>query len=301
MNQHLQGDKRMEQFVPPEGVPINFAIASLGTRLGAQCLDFIFTFLLVLVCAIAIILGGSLSPEAAETLIILLAFLTRTPYYILSELIWNGRTLGKKITGIRVVNVNGRRLTPHQVTARNLMKEVEIFTPLTLVLAASSLSAVEIGLTIAWVLVIVIVPLANRRRQRLGDIMAGTLVVDNPRSVLLSDLAIAAPATLLSQAEFDFLPEHLDVYGKYELQTLEDVLRDPTKNSNNEEVIQIVRTIVRKIGYRDPVKPGQQLLFLTAFYRAQREHLETLRLFGTRRENKFHQAEKEAGKAGIET
>jgi hypothetical protein len=104
-----------------------------------------------------------------------------------------------------------------------------------------------------------------------------------------------------SQAEFDFLPEHLDVYGKYELQTLEDVLRDPTKSSNNAEIVQIVRTIVRKIGYRDPVKPGQQLLFLTAFYRAQREHLETLRLFGTRRENKFYQAEKEVGRAGRET
>lgn len=293
MNQHVQGDKRMEQFIPPEGVPINFAIASLGTRFGAQFLDLIFTFLLVLVCVIAIVLGGSLSPEAAVTLIILLAFLTRTPYYILSELIWNGRTLGKKITGIRVVNVNGRRLTPHQVTARNLMKEVEIFTPLTLVFAVSSMSAWEIGLVIAWILVVIIVPLANRRRQRLGDIVAGTLVVDNPRSTLLSDLAMSTPlAPSSSRAVFDFLPEHLDVYGKYELQTLEDVLRDPTKSSKSEEIEQIVRTIVRKISYPDPVKPGQELHFLTAFYRAQRQHLETLSLFGTRREDKFHHAEK---------
>jgi uncharacterized RDD family membrane protein YckC len=301
MSQRVQGDKRLEQFIPPEGVPINFAVASLGTRFGAQCLDLIFTFLLVFVCAIAIVSGGFLPPEAEMTLMILLAFLIRTPYYVLSELIWNGRTLGKKITGIRVINVDGRRLTPHQVTARNLMKEVEIFTPLSLVFAAGSMPAWEIGLTIALVLVILTVPLANRRRQRLGDIIAGTLVVDNPRSVLLSDLAILAPTTVSSQTEFDFLPEHLDVYGKYELQTLEDVLRDPTKSSNNAEIVQIVRTIVRKIGYRDPVKPGQQLLFLTAFYRAQREHLETLRLFGTRRENKFYQAEKEVGRAGRET
>lgn len=287
MSQRFQGNRRVEQFIPPEGVPINFAVASLGTRLGAQCLDLIFTFLLVFICAAALIYGGVLPIEAATTLFILTAFLIRTPYYILSELVWNGRTLGKRITGIRVVNINGRRLSPHQVTARNLLKEVEIFTPISLLFAAIAMSAWEIGLAIAWVLVILIIPLANRRRQRLGDMIAGTLVVDAPRSVLLSDLAISAPT--IQSSEFDFLPEHLDVYGKYELQTLEDILRDPTKSSKDQEIVKIARTIVRKIGYMEPVKSGRELAFLTTFYRAQREHLETLRLFGTRRENKFHQ------------
>lgn len=298
MSQELQGDKRVEQFIPPEGVPIHLAISSLGARLGAQCLDLLFTFIVVFVCAVAIIFSGFLPSEAEIMLVILVAFLFRTPYYILSELIWNGRTLGKRITGIRVVNIHGRRLTPHQVTARNLMKEVEIFTPLTLIFSIGSMHVLESGFTILWLVVIIIVPLANRRRQRLGDIIAGTLVVDNPRSVLLADLAVSSPSALSSQEGFEFLPEHLEVYGKYELQTLEDVLRDPTKGPSNEETIQIVRTIVGKIRYPDPVKPGQELLFLSAFYRAQREHLETLRLFGTRRENKFHGDSKDPGSIG---
>jgi hypothetical protein len=70
-------------------------------------------------------------------------------------------------------------------------------------------------------------------------------VVDNPRSVLLSDLALSAPSAASSEAAFDFQPEHLDVYGKYELQTLEDVLPDATKTSNHKEIVQIVRTITR--------------------------------------------------------
>lgn len=289
MNQPVTDGKRVEQFIPPEGVPISFAIGALGTRFGAQFLDILFTTLLIFVCAFVIGFTGFL-PRSAETmLIILLGFLVRTPYYILSELIWNGRTLGKKITGIRVINVNGRRLTPHQVTARNLMKEVEIFAPMILLASIESQSAWENGLTCAWLLVVVIVPLANRRRQRLGDIIAGTLVVDNPRSVLLSDLALPAFATASSQAEFEFLPEHLDVYGKYELQTLEDVLRDSTKTSNHKEIEQIVRTITRRIRYSDAVKPSQELVFLNEFYRAQREHLESLKLFGTLRENKYHE------------
>lgn len=296
--QPTRNDRRIEQFVPPEGVPVNFAIATLGTRLGAQCLDLILTYLLVFICAAALIYSGFLPVEAETTLIVLLAFLFRVPYYILSELIWNGRTPGKRIAGIRVIDVNGRRLTPHQVTARNLMKEVEFFSPLTMIFAAAGMSPWGIGLTLAWVLAITIVPLANRRRQRLGDMVAGTLVVDNPRSVLLPDLAISSPAAASVTEAFDFLPGHLDVYGAYELQTLEDVLRNPARSADTKEIERIARTIVRKIGYTDPVGPGQEPAFLTAFYKAQREHLETLRLFGTRREDKFHQAGKADNAAG---
>jgi len=288
MNQAVQHGKRVEQFIPPEGVPIAFAIGSIGSRLGAQILDIIFTGILIFICAFVIGFTGILPSNVEAMLIVLLGFLVRTPYYILSELIWNGRTLGKKITGIRVINASGRRLTPHQVTARNLMKEVEIFGPMSLLASIEYQSAWENGLTSIWLLVVVIVPLANRRRQRLGDIIAGTLVIDNPRSVLLSDLALSAPAAA-AQPEFEFLPEHLDVYGKYELQTLEDVLRDTTKNAQSEEIVQILRTIIRRIRYPDTVKPGQELLFLNEFYRAQREHLESLKLFGTLRENKYHE------------
>ena len=288
MNQAVQHGKRVEQFIPPEGVPITFAIGSIGSRLGAQILDIIFTGILIFICAFVIGFTGILPSNVEAMLIVLLGFLVRTPYYILSELIWNGRTLGKKITGIRVINASGRRLTPHQVTARNLMKEVEIFGPMSLLASIEYQSAWENGLTSIWLLVVVIVPLANRRRQRLGDIIAGTLVIDNPRSVLLSDLALSAPAAA-AQPEFEFLPEHLDVYGKYELQTLEDVLRDTTKNAQSEEIVQILRTIIRRIRYPDTVKPGQELLFLNEFYRAQREHLESLKLFGTLRENKYYE------------
>lgn len=288
-DQTMTDGKRVMQFIPPEGVPISFAIASIGARLGAQILDIIFTTLLFIIIALAVIFTGVLPLSAMTVLITLMGFLLRTPYYVLSELIWNGRTLGKRITGIRVINVDGRRLTPHQVTARNLMKEVEIFAPMGLLGTIGEQSGLEGGLTAAWLLVVVIVPLANRRRQRIGDMIAGTLVVDNPRSVLLSDLALSSPAKASSQPAFEFLPEHLDIYGKYELQTLEDVLRDTTKKPNTEEIVKIVRTITRRIRYEDPVKPGQEMLFLNDFYRAQREHLESLKLFGKARENKYHE------------
>ncbi|MGV2981211.1 RDD family protein [Camelimonas sp. ID_303_24] len=281
--------ERIEQFTPPEGVPVNFVITSPGARLGAQCLDLLLTGLAVTIFAALLAWSNVLPSGSGKMVIVLLAFLLRVPYYVLSELVWNGRTPGKRIVGVRVINMNGRRLTPHQVTARNLMKEVEFFTPLTMVVAAPFMSGWGIGLTLVWVLTIMIIPFANQRRQRLGDMIAGTLVVDNPRTTLLPDLAASLPrAEAATVARFDFHPDHLNVYGRYELQTLEDVLRNLAGGANAAETARIARTIIRKTGYNGPAPAGQERAFLIAFYRAQREHLETLRLFGTSREDKHH-------------
>ncbi|MDR6100118.1 putative RDD family membrane protein YckC [Agrobacterium larrymoorei] len=249
------------------------------------------TFIIALLCIIVLSLSGVLEESARATAITLLGFLLRTPYYMLSELIWNGRTLGKRIAGIRVVNVEGRRLTPHQIATRNLMKEVEIFTPVGLIFSEPPVWLTWI--TLFWLVTVVAVILSSNRRQRLGDLMAGTLVIENPRSVLLPDLAAAPSAIKASQAGFEFRPEHLDVYGSYELQTLEDLLRDPTTRLRDKQILEITQAIIKKIGYREGVTRGKELEFLNAFYIAQREHLETLRLFGKRRENKFHNVGKD--------
>ncbi|MGO6906247.1 hypothetical protein ACCS96_39710, partial [Rhizobium ruizarguesonis] len=53
MSQAVTDGNRIEQFIPPEGVPITFAIASIGTRFGAQFLDIVFTSIIMFVCAVA--------------------------------------------------------------------------------------------------------------------------------------------------------------------------------------------------------------------------------------------------------
>jgi uncharacterized RDD family membrane protein YckC len=278
--------RRVESLLPPEGVPIAFAIASVGARLGAQIMDVLITYLSVLAVAFGLFWLDVLPLTATFSLIIILFFLVRIPYYILAELVWNGRSLGKRIARIRVISADGRRLTPHQITARNLMKEVEFFTPVSLLFVVDDLG-LGLGLiTTVWVLGVLIVPFANRRRQRLGDLVADTLVVENPKTVLLGDLVAKAPAR---DARFEFLPVHLDVYGRYELQTLEAILRDPVKGPAGQvELARVTDAIIRKISYVPKVAPNDRMDFLMAFYRAQREHLENRRLFGDRREDKFH-------------
>ncbi len=280
----------LADYLPPEGVPISFQIASMGARFGAQFLDLLITYGGLLALLLFLLWIDILPGTAFITLFVLLIFLIRVPYYILSELVWNGRTLGKRIVKIRVIAANGRRLTPHQVTARNLMKEAEVFTPISLLMSGSTGDWVMTLITLVWVLGVIALPFFNRKRQRLGDMIAGTIVVEQPKSVLLPDLATARGTT---EQRFAFLPMHLDFYGRYELQMLESILRDPGKSPTYQtELAKVTEAIIRKIDYVDPVLPSERGEFLMSFYRAQREHLESRRLFGDRREDKNHRAKR---------
>jgi len=261
----------------------------MGARFGAQFLDFLITYGGLLALLLFMLWINVLPETAFITLFTLLIFMIRVPYYILSELVWNGRTLGKRIVKIRVISANGRRLTPHQVTARNLMKEVEVFTPATLILGGNSGNWVLTLITITWVLGVIALPFFNRKRQRLGDMIAGTIVVEQPKSVLLPDLATARGVKV---QQFTFLPMHLDFYGRFELHTLESILRDPgTSPTYQIELAKVTEAIIRKIDYVDRVLPAERVEFLMCFYRAQREHLESRRLFGDLREDKNHKAD----------
>jgi len=277
---------RAENILPPEGVPISFEIASGGSRFGAQFLDILITFGGLLLLFLGLIWAGLIAPSMLATLFLLLIFFIRVPYYIFSELVWNGRTLGKRIVKIRVISADGGRLTPHQIVARNLMKEVEVFMPAT-TLMSGTLESGWVGLALGgWMVAVLLVPILNKKRLRLGDMIAGTLVVDNPKAILLPDLAVRKPK---QETTFVFDATHLDIYGRYELQTLEEILRAPPKSPQAvARVSKVARTIQNKINYVEQVLPTDYWDFLSEFYRQQREYLESRQLFGDARESKFH-------------
>ena len=172
------------------------------------------------------------------------------------------------------------------------MKEVELFLPIAFIFGAARSSWVETVITLLWCVAVLLVPCLNQRRQRLGDMLADTIVVDTPRAVLLPDLS-----RVETRRGYEFGPEHLDIYGRYELQVLEQVLRDPPKSPEaHEKVSAVTQTIRRRIGYAEAVPAAREWDFLMDFYRSQREFLESRHLFGDSRENKFHAAGNANGK-----
>lgn len=284
-----KGERRI---VTPEGVPLTFQLAERGERAAAVLIDLV----IMLVALGAVVLSFvfvSWQLGFSEIIIgvtLLLFFLIRTFYFVYFELRWQGATPGKRALGLRVIDRKGGYLRPDAVFARNILREVELFLPLTLLLAGpeQGSSAWVNLLTLGWLSVFILLPFFNKDRLRAGDVIAGTWVVSAPKTLLLSDVAAGAKAkqgpSQTAAPEFPFSRSQLEIYGIYELQTLEDVLRQ--KGPQTQETLrEVTLRVQRKIGWTGEEKVDYRR-FLEAFYAALRAHLESRLLFGERRENK---------------
>lgn len=286
------GSAKTMEVLPPEGVPLRFEIAPLGARLGAQIVDIVITLLGMAALLIFLAATGATGWRGALSVGALLFFLIRVPYYAISEVVWNGQTLGKKICRIRVISGTGRSLTAYQLVVRNLMREMEVFAPGTVLLVSpgSLFEGIVVGL---WVLGLIAVPVLSKRNQRLGDIVANTFVVQQPIAVLHADLA--AERETAKDGEYEFFPHQLDHYGAYELQVLADMLQNtpqisgiPGASRRSANLEAVGKRIRKKIDYAYPVAPKDEEAFLKAFYRVQRAYLEQKKLFGEARADKHH-------------
>lgn len=281
----LQGRRR--SLVTPEGVDLSLSLAEMGQRAGAFMLDWLIIIvsmvLLFLGCAALISsLGTQAGGELGTAIWLLGLFLLRNFYFILMEMGPRAATFGKRAAGIRVVARSGDRLTADRVIARNLMREIEIYLPLTFIIYNAAAGEGEAMLALAgmfWTGLFLFFPWFNKDRLRIGDLLAGTWVINAPKRKLTVELA-PATAEGAPPSPFQFTDAQLDTYGVYELQVLEQVLRD----QQAEGIASVAATIRHKIG---ATMMGNDHDFLVAYYQQARERMERGLLFGKRRENKF--------------
>jgi uncharacterized RDD family membrane protein YckC len=291
-------DRRLRRIATPEGVELIVELGEKGARAGAFLIDMIFLVLGIVIIGLVSWGFVYLWKGWGLALGMLLFFLLRFFYFSYFELRWRGATPGKRLLGLRVIDRSGGPLRPDSIVVRNLMREIEVFFPLSLLLAHSltGASALIQLLMLVWTGIFLLMPLFNRDNLRLGDMVAGTLVIASPKAVLLPDLIARATAPATPQAPgmaasvdlagtpYRFSDAQLDIYGIFELQTLERVLRQDKDNDGVRA--QIAERIRRKIGWGEPEPGFDNDKFLAAFYAAQRARLERKMLFGIRRKDK---------------
>lgn len=271
--------------VTPEGVDLRVKLADAGTRASGFLLDVVIIVVAAIVVSLVALFGlGGLGVQDAEPLFIvwiIFIFFLRNVYFIAFEAGRRAATPGKRMVGVRVASRSGAGLTLDQVIARNLMREIEVFLPLSILAARASADVADTLSTIfglVWALLFSLFPLFNRDRLRIGDLLAGTWVVEAPKVALVEDLSLRKDPIA---ARFQFSSAQLDAYGIAELQKLEEVLR-----RNDYSALKAVgETIARKIGAR--VEPVDSKAFLTAYYGELRAHLERKLLLGNRKADKY--------------
>jgi len=218
----------------PEGIEFSFLLAGPVTRFLAWSVDLMAILAVNKLMTVLLGVLGILSPDLATAASILGYFVVSIGYGIALEWYWRGQTLGKRLLRLRVSDINGLHLQFSQIVIRNLLRVVDSLPILYLVG----------GLTC----------LVSRRAQRLGDIVANTIVVWNPR---------------LDQPDLDQLLE-----GKYNSfrhhPHLEARLR---QNVSPAEARIALQALVR----RDEFEPGSRI----AFFENLADHFKSIVSFPT--------------------
>src|SRR5579864_9601565 len=138
-------------------------LAGIGSRFMAAFLDILIELVVYLALFLLTLLwwsSGWLTGNRSiwwQALISLVAFCLNWGYYAVFEAIWQGQTPGKRWAGIRVIKDSGRPINVFEAITRNVMRVLD-WLP---------------GMYAAGVCVM----LLNKKHRRLGDFVAGTLVV----------------------------------------------------------------------------------------------------------------------------
>lgn len=278
---HAARRSKTRKFITPEGVDLELQIASAGLRFAALLIDFILLLLILLGFWFLMSIISTATRAWAEIIFTLGAFLLWNFWFLMFELGPRAATPGKRIVGIRVVARDGGRLTVSAVAARNLVRMIEIVLPFfSLVVAAidQTASGFMVMVYLLWTAGMSFFLLFNKDRMRLGDLIGGTWVVLAKAKKMAVDLGTSTRGEMVDGPVFT--PAELAVYGVFELQELERVLRE----GDNKLRMTVADTIRAKLG-RSLAEDDR--VFLTAYYRQAKARMERDLLFGKRRANKY--------------
>src|SRR5437773_1559331 len=151
----------------PERVPLHFALASIGNRFIACAIDhtiqivgLITIVIIFLVISDAADLGARLNsaPKWVIALLVIMQFVIINGYFAIFEWLWSGQTPGKRWLKLRVIREDGRPISFFEAMIRNLIRVIDFMVP----------PFYSVGLVSVF---------STARDQRVGDLVAGTVVV----------------------------------------------------------------------------------------------------------------------------
>lgn len=169
----------------PEQINLELALAGIGSRFLALALDTVLQVVLYLVIFFGLALAPSwrslpsaLPKNWSVAIAILLVFCVYWGYFAAFEIFWHGRTPGKRVAGIRVVKDSGRPITVIEGIGRNLMRAID-------------------GQLLYFIGLICMI--VSKQNRRLGDYVAGTLVIYDKKSAEVKPDWNTAPSTRSSE------------------------------------------------------------------------------------------------------
>ncbi len=211
-----------------QNVLIDYEAAGIGDRAIATIFD--------LCILVAYLITMSLATQEIESLATtIVIFIPYFLYFVLSEIFFNGQTIGKKIRGIKVTRIDGTEPQVGDYLIRWLFRLVE--------------------LDLTFGLVALLTLFIRGKGQRLGDMAAGTAVVKISRPVALSD-------TIYTATDSDYTPTFKNV-GQLSLRDItlaKEVLQTLQRDRHAAAVGEKMKTtLLKKMDAESPLSPTEFL------------------------------------------
>lgn len=163
------------QIDTPEQIALELPLAGIGSRFLSLAVDTLIQFVLYVIGIFAFAFVGTFAAAAgiarylgwipaswAPAIAILFVFCVYWGYFAFFEIIWKGQTPGKRAAKVRVIHESGRPINVYEAIGRNLLRAID-------------------GLPGMYGVGIVCMML-NGQNRRIGDYVAGTVVVHDKRS-----------------------------------------------------------------------------------------------------------------------
>ena len=236
--------------VTPEAVVIDLDTGGIATRLLEGIIDLLVragVFLVILIVLAVAHFGHTTLVLSALVFVVILG------YPIFCESVWRGRTVGKMATGLRVVTAEGAPIQFRHAALRGMGSLVDFFLP------GFGLT----GLLCIW---------STQRNQRVGDMLAGTIVVrDRPLDYSVNAFWFAPPYGYESYAEtIDPTAIRLDDYALARAFLLRN--KQLTEQARRALGTQIASGIANRLHHTIPPQVPAETFLVCALARYQRRN-----------------------------
>ena len=211
-------------------VEIDYPVAGVGERIAAYLIDF---GLFISVYFLAILTFGisGLAKNFGSTFIVVMVIIYAACYVFYDffcEVLFNGQSIGKKILKIKVISLDGRQPSIGQYFIRWIFRIVDF-----------SLSANTLG----FITVVV-----SEKKQRIGDIVAGTTLIKTVATTKLAHIAFH------SEADEDYIPTFSNValLSDRDVELIHEVVRTYYTTQNPQLIYQMANKVCSVLGVSIP-------------------------------------------------
>lgn len=216
-------------------IDLEFEGALFHIRMFAWIIDFLLQifYLIIAFNIIGNVFGASLRSGYDVWAVELLIMVPVITYHLFCEALWNGQSVGKRLLGLRVVNDNGGKASFGQYIIRWLLRSSDLTMPIIILamLFGDTNVLKALWITVLMFIADLILIATNKQGKRLGDLAAGTMLINVKPKGNLED-------TIFMEVEESYTPSFPQVMrlSDRDINTIKGIL-DTGKKIGNYQMV----------------------------------------------------------------